>query len=78
LRWNADTAGSPDHDFEQISVQPGEVDFDFEIHDEYRSDGDFDGLENVRTCCDGAHTVSSFFVCLQQLKNTYSDWQAPS
>jgi hypothetical protein len=57
LRWGADTAGSPGRDFEQVSVQPGEADFDFEIHDDVRSEANFDGLENVRVCCDGAHTV---------------------
>lgn len=32
-------------------------DLDFELHDESLSDGAYDGLENVRACCDGRHTV---------------------
>lgn len=59
MRWGSDVPNSPDRDFEQITVQPGEADFDFEIHDDIGNEGNFDGLENVRTCCDGAHTVRS-------------------
>ena len=34
-----------------------EQDVDFELHDETMSDNGFEGLENVRACCDGLHTV---------------------
>jgi hypothetical protein len=32
-------------------------DMDFELHEETMSDNGFEGLENVRACCDGLHTV---------------------
>jgi hypothetical protein len=65
MRWGSDVPNSPDHDFEQIAVQPGESEFDFEIHDDVRNGGDFDGLENVRTCCNGAHTVRNMVLTAQ-------------
>lgn len=34
-----------------------EPNLDFELHDETMSDNGFEGLENVRACCDGLHTV---------------------
>ncbi|KAI9465908.1 hypothetical protein BJY52DRAFT_1209346 [Lactarius psammicola] len=46
---------SPTKSFEQSGV--GEEDMDFELHDETMSDNGFEGLENVRACCDGLHTV---------------------
>ncbi len=46
---------SPTKSFEQSGG--GEEDLDFELHDETMSDGGFEGLENVRACCDGLHTV---------------------
>jgi len=35
----------------------GDEDLDFELHEETMSDHAFEGLENVRACCDGLHTV---------------------
>ncbi|KAH8996727.1 hypothetical protein EDB92DRAFT_1933646 [Lactarius akahatsu] len=46
---------SPTKSFEQGGV--GEEDLDFELHDGSMSDNGFEGLENVRACCDGLHTV---------------------
>ncbi|KAI5121954.1 hypothetical protein M0805_002025 [Coniferiporia weirii] len=61
LRW-ADGPQSPSmHGFEQTSrgTEPDDdEDLDFEIHDSAASDQEgFEGLENVRACCDGRHTV---------------------
>ena len=57
LRW-AEGPSSPTKDYEQI---PGggenSEELDFELHDETLSDEGFEGLENVRACCDGRHTV---------------------
>ena len=57
LRWaNHDAPQSPTKSFEHI---PGQDDgeLDFELHDEAMSDEGYEGLENVRACCDGRHTV---------------------
>ena len=63
LRW-ADGPASPGaqslHGFEQIGhgLDVDDDDLDFEIHDSMTSDQEgFEGLENVRACCDGRHTV---------------------
>lgn len=63
LRW-ADGPGSPGatslNGFEQIGhgLDVDDDDLDFEIHDSTLSDQEgFEGLENVRACCDGRHTV---------------------
>ncbi|TBU22578.1 hypothetical protein BD311DRAFT_138610 [Dichomitus squalens] len=55
LRW-AEAPSSPTKEYEHI---PGgdDEDLDFELHDETLSDEGFEGLENVRACCDGRHTV---------------------
>lgn len=57
LRWNApESPYSPDRSF--VDVPPQDPDeLDFELHDDNMSDGGFEGLENVRACCDGRHTV---------------------
>ncbi|CAL1699777.1 unnamed protein product [Somion occarium] len=56
LRWSTlDGPNSPTKSFEHIPSNDGEL--DFELHDETLSDGGFEGLENVRACCDGRHTV---------------------
>jgi hypothetical protein len=47
---------SPTKGFELIQAGGGD-DVDFELHEETMSDGGFEGLENVRTCCDGLHIV---------------------
>ncbi|KAH8119686.1 hypothetical protein DFH11DRAFT_460464 [Phellopilus nigrolimitatus] len=63
LRWT-DGPGSPGahslHGFEQFGNGRDfdDDDLDFEIHDATLSDQEgFEGLENVRACCDGRHTV---------------------
>ena len=57
LRWGGpDGPYSPTRDFEHISSQEsGEL--DFELHEDTLSDEGYEGLENVRACCDGRHTV---------------------
>lgn len=57
LRWGGpDGPYSPAKEFEHIpSQEDGEL--DFELHDETLSDEGYEGLENVRACCDGRHTV---------------------
>lgn len=58
LRWNGpESPYSPGRSFEHVSSGPGEGDLDFELHGEGMSDDGFEGLENVRACCDGRHTV---------------------
>ncbi|KIP06360.1 hypothetical protein PHLGIDRAFT_515660 [Phlebiopsis gigantea 11061_1 CR5-6] len=47
---------SPSKDFEHIPSQD-EGDLSFELHDGTLSDEGYEGLENVRACCDGRHTV---------------------
>lgn len=47
---------SPSKDFEHIPSQE-EGDLSFELHDGTLSDEGYEGLENVRACCDGRHTV---------------------
>ncbi|KIY48797.1 hypothetical protein FISHEDRAFT_73308 [Fistulina hepatica ATCC 64428] len=36
---------------------PDDEDLDFELHGDSLSENGFEGLENVRACCDGRHTV---------------------
>lgn len=58
LRWSErDTPVSPEKTFDESRDEEEEEDLDFEFNDETLSDGGFDGLENVRACCDGRHTV---------------------
>jgi len=47
---------SPSKSYEHVGGED-EEDFDFELHEETMSDDGFEGLENVRACCDGLHTV---------------------
>lgn len=56
LRWGGPDPYSPTKSFEHV---PGgdDEELDFELHDETLSDDGFEGLENVRACCDGRHTV---------------------
>lgn len=57
LRWNGpDGPYSPTREFEHIPAQE-DGDLDFELHGDSMSDEGFEGLENVRACCDGRHTV---------------------
>ncbi|KAI0792533.1 hypothetical protein C8Q75DRAFT_849873 [Abortiporus biennis] len=56
LRWSErDGPQSPTKSFEHIPG--GDDELDFELHDETLSDEGYEGLENVRACCDGRHTV---------------------
>ncbi|THH07855.1 hypothetical protein EW146_g9183, partial [Bondarzewia mesenterica] len=57
LRWGPDGPYSPTKSFEHVPGGPDEEDLDFELHDDSMSDEGFQGLENVRACCDGRHTV---------------------
>lgn len=60
LRWVApESPYSPTRSFEQVisgNTQEDE-ELEFELHGESQSDDGFEGLENVRACCDGRHTV---------------------
>lgn len=57
LRWTErETPYSPSKSYEHVGGED-EEDLDFELHEETMSDGGFEGLENVRACCDGLHTV---------------------
>jgi len=58
LRWNGpESPYSPTKSFEHVPPRPEEDDLDFELHGEARYNDGFEGLENVRACCDGRHTV---------------------
>lgn len=57
LRWaEREPPYSPSKSYEHVGGEE-EEDLDFELHEETMSDGGFEGLENVRACCDGRHTV---------------------
>ena len=60
LRWAApESPYSPTRSFEHVPSGKAQVDeeLEFELHGESQSDDGFEGLENVRACCDGRHTV---------------------
>lgn len=60
LRWAApESPYSPTRSFEQVlsGNAQDEEELEFELHGESQSDDGFEGLENVRACCDGRHTV---------------------
>lgn len=60
LRWaTPESPYSPTRSFEQVLSGNGQDDdeLEFELHGGSQSDNDFEGLENVRACCDGRHTV---------------------
>ncbi|EAU89423.1 hypothetical protein CC1G_07649 [Coprinopsis cinerea okayama7 len=58
LRWNApESPYSPDRSFVDVPDQNDSDELDFELHGDSRSDEGYEGLENVRACCDGRHTV---------------------
>ncbi|KAJ3823527.1 hypothetical protein F5880DRAFT_1566576 [Lentinula raphanica] len=58
LRWNGpESPYSPSKSFVDVPGHEDEDDLDFELHGESLSDDGFEGLENVRACCDGRHTV---------------------
>ncbi|KAF9528362.1 hypothetical protein CPB83DRAFT_791687 [Crepidotus variabilis] len=57
LRWNGpESPYSPDRSFVDVPGHDAD-ELDFELHDESMSDEGYEGLENVRACCDGRHTV---------------------
>ena len=57
LRWTGrESPYSPSKSYEHVGGEDEEV-LDFELHEETMSDGGFEGLENVRACCEGMHTV---------------------
>ncbi|KAG1843143.1 hypothetical protein DFJ58DRAFT_805024 [Suillus subalutaceus] len=59
LRWAApESPYSPARSFERVmSHGQDDDDLEFELHGQSQSDDGFEGLENVRACCDGRHTV---------------------
>lgn len=58
LRWNntPESPYSPDKSFVNVPDHDPE-ELDFELHGDPHFDEGFEGLENVRACCDGRHTV---------------------
>ena len=58
LRWRngPESPYSPDKSFVNVPDHDPE-DLDFELHGDAQFDEGFEGLENVRACCDGRHTV---------------------
>lgn len=57
LRWNGpDSPYTPSKSFVDVP-RHDEDDLDFELHGDAMSDDGYEGLENVRACCDGRHTV---------------------
>ncbi|KAF5379179.1 hypothetical protein D9615_005980 [Tricholomella constricta] len=57
LRWNGpESPYSPTRSFVDVAHHD-EEDLDFELHGDTMSDDGYEGLENVRACCDGRHTV---------------------
>jgi hypothetical protein len=59
LRWAApESPYSPTRSFERVMGHgQDDDDLEFELHGQSQSDDGFEGLENVRACCDGRHTV---------------------
>jgi hypothetical protein len=60
LRWAApESPYSPTRSFERVASEKTQdaEELEFELHGESHSDDGFEGLENVRACCDGRHTV---------------------
>jgi hypothetical protein len=58
LRWRngPESPYSPEKSFVNVPDHDPE-DLDFELHRDLHFDEGFEGLENVRACCDGRHTV---------------------
>ncbi|KAF6745032.1 hypothetical protein DFP72DRAFT_1018302 [Ephemerocybe angulata] len=57
LRWNGpESPYSPTRSFVDVPGGEDSEDLDFELHGEEEEE-EFEGLENVRACCDGRHTV---------------------
>jgi hypothetical protein len=81
LRWTERDAGSPysptaERSFEHIAGgMDDEEDLDFELNDDPEEDAGFGGLENVRACCNGKHTVGH---CPIHHPHDPSDLEPPS
>lgn len=75
LRWSTLDPGSPSKSFEHIPANDGEL--DFELHDDTLSDEGFEGLENVRACCDGRHTVGRNGKIIHHHDHDHRDQPAP-
>ncbi|KAG6873178.1 hypothetical protein C0995_001788 [Termitomyces sp. Mi166 len=63
LRWGPESPYSPYSPIRSfvdvVADQADDDDLDFELHGDGMSDEGYEGLENVRACCDGRHTVGS-------------------
>ncbi|KAF7318979.1 PH domain-containing protein [Mycena chlorophos] len=58
LRWNGpESPYSPSRSFVDVPGGDNDDDLDFELHGDSMEEPGFEGLENVRACCDGKHTV---------------------
>lgn len=58
LRWaGPDSPQSPSKSFEHVHGGQHDDNLEFELHADNLSDDGYEGLENVRACCDGRHTV---------------------
>ena len=59
LRWRngPESPYSPEKSFVNVPDQHDPEELDFELHRDTHFDEGFEGLENVRACCDGRHTV---------------------
>lgn len=58
LRWaerETPYSPSPSKSYEHVGAEDEEL--SFELHDGNMSDDGYEGMENVRVCCDGRHTV---------------------
>jgi len=59
LRWNGEP-GSPSSAYHQVLDKMGyDEDLDFQVHTHDPEAEGFEGLENVRACCDGLHDVGT-------------------
>ena len=60
LRWNGGEPASPSTPYHQMPDNAAyDDDLDFHVHDHDPERDGFEGLENVRACCDGAHDVGT-------------------
>lgn len=63
LRWaEREGAYSPSPSKSYERVRPEDEELSFELHDGNMSDDGYEGMENVRACCDGRHTVGGHHV----------------
>ncbi|KAK2461201.1 hypothetical protein APHAL10511_006728 [Amanita phalloides] len=82
LRWNRpESPYSPTKSFIDVPGGQDDDDLEFELHGDSISDEGFEGLENVRACCDGKHTVghsSKHHHHNQNHQNHHQSQQAPT